>query len=122
MRTVKQINDAIWDSGRITQDCTKEEAAEFLLALKNEAWNNKMTLSVNSVRLLSDIAWSMASPQQRKIWEQWSNTVTETGPDLDISSAASVLGKKGGASKSNAKKKSSRDNGRLGGRPKKEKE
>jgi hypothetical protein len=37
----------------------------------------------------------------------------------DISQAAAALGKKGGASKSAAKRKASAENGKKGGRPKK---
>jgi hypothetical protein len=37
----------------------------------------------------------------------------------DVSSAAAIMGRKGGQSTSEAKKRASRENGRLGGRPKK---
>ena len=40
--------------------------------------------------------------------------------DADISKAASAFAKLGGSCKSDAKTKSSRENGKLGGRPKKE--
>jgi len=39
--------------------------------------------------------------------------------EINISAAASTLGRKGGLSKSPAKSAASRENGRLGGRPKK---
>lgn len=38
---------------------------------------------------------------------------------LAVSNAASLMGRKGGSSKSEAKKKASAENGKLGGRPKK---
>ncbi len=38
---------------------------------------------------------------------------------IDVSSAAAIMGKKGGQSTSPAKQRASRENGKLGGRPKK---
>lgn len=38
----------------------------------------------------------------------------------DVSAAAAIMGKRGGQSTSEAKKRASRENGRLGGRPKKD--
>jgi hypothetical protein len=38
---------------------------------------------------------------------------------MDINKAAATLGRKGGSAKSDAKAKASRENGKLGGRPKK---
>lgn len=43
----------------------------------------------------------------------------DTGYPSDISSAASILGRKGGASKSEAKSTAARVNGKKGGRPRK---
>ena len=43
------------------------------------------------------------------------------GDSLDISNSASAMGKKGGSAKTEAKSSASRTNGKLGGRPKKEK-
>lgn len=40
----------------------------------------------------------------------------------DVSAAAAIMGKKGGRSKSPTKQQASRTNGKLGGRPKKEKD
>jgi len=40
----------------------------------------------------------------------------------DVSAAAAIMGKKGGRSKSPSKQQASRTNGKLGGRPKKEKD
>ena len=40
---------------------------------------------------------------------------------MDASKAAAVLGRKGGKSRSAAKQAASRENGKLGGRPRKDK-
>ena len=41
----------------------------------------------------------------------------EKNTDVKISEAAAALGRKGGKSKSEAKAKAARENGKLGGRP-----
>lgn len=56
------------------------------------------------------------SEEEKPLFEKWQRSM----PPIDsIISAASALGKKGGSIKSDAKKKSSAENGKLGGRPKK---
>lgn len=47
--------------------------------------------------------------------------IAEDQPVGEIRAAAASLGRKGGQSKSEAKKKAVRENGRKGGRPKKKK-
>ncbi len=42
--------------------------------------------------------------------------ICENCLDVEISNIASIMGRKGGSSKSKAKQKSSRENGKLGGR------
>ncbi len=66
-------------------------------------------------------AWAMGkkrTPQEvelaRLYLSQWPD-----GPQVPHISAASTLGRKGGLSKSLAKSAASRENGKLGGRPKK---
>lgn len=68
-----------------------------------EAVMYAMTQS-NDIKEISDIATDYIEDMKKN----------ETG----IFDAASALGKKGGSAKSDAKKKSSAENGKLGGRPK----
>ena len=42
----------------------------------------------------------------------------KTDTEIDISEAARIMGRKGGISTSNAKKRASRENGKKGGYPK----
>ena len=61
----------------------------------------------------------------RELWDGLKSTwaeMTEEEKDLELSKlSAATLGRKGGSVKSERKTKSSRENGKLGGRPKKEK-
>lgn len=123
--TVKQIKDAIRASGRITQDCTLDEAAALLIAIRDEAWDNKLQLSPVNAGVLLDIAWSLSNKAQRKGWGKWADNVLPDSPDLDLSQYLSTIGKKGGSSTSDKKRKSSADNlararaeGKKGGYPK----
>ena len=53
------------------------------------------------------------------IMQKWITHLYAMMGFADASKAAAELGRKGGSSKSSAKQKSSRENGKLGGRPKK---
>lgn len=58
-----------------------------------------------------------ATPDELEMLKQWVSTVMFL-LGVDDTSAAAELGRKGGLSTSDAKKKSSRENGKKGGRPK----
>lgn len=91
---------------KVVSEMTPAEIAQFIIYLREEAYNNKLQLSPVTVGYLADIAYNLASPQSRREWER---------------SIASILGTKGGSKTSEAKAAAARENGRKGGRPKKEK-
>lgn len=88
---------------RVPGDMTLDEMAQFVLYLRDEAYDNKLQLSPVTVGYLADIAYALASPSKKEGWEK---------------SVAALLGAKGGASRSEAKIKAVRENGKKGGRPK----
>lgn len=60
-----------------------------------------------------------ATPQEFEMLKQWVDLINFFV--TNSSSAAAALGSKGGSATSEAKKRAARDNGRKGGRPRKEK-
>lgn len=93
-------HEYITSLGKIAAELSPQEAAQFLLYMRDEAYDNKLTISPVTVSCLADIAYSLSGPLARKQW-------------------AAQLGQMGGASTSDAKREASRENGKRGGRPRK---
>lgn len=88
---------------KIPAQLTPNEVAQFIIYLRDEAYNNELRLSPVTVGYLADIAYGLASPLSQRQWEK---------------TTAAALGQKGGVSTSEAKQRAARLNGRKGGRPK----
>ncbi len=73
-------------------------------------------LNAEFERRFSAGEWGNADRHEAEQW--FSDEVARRS----VSIAAAMLGRKGGLSKSKAKKRSSRENGKLGGRPRKKSE
>lgn len=109
--TLKNIIDKINNSGRTIQDATRKEVVEILDIVANDIMSGNTTiLHANAIIA---IRHSMMTMPERMI--------DGIKNESELSSMASALGRKGGLSRSKAKQKSSRENGKLGGRPRKQK-
>lgn len=99
-KTMQQVLDQIHAEERLTQDATRQEQIELLGLIANDVMTGKTTVLHGSVLL--DLRHSLMSEAER---------------ERDYKQTAADLGRLGGASKSPAKQRSSRLNGKLGGRP-----
>ena len=105
---------ALEDAG-IYNDLTQEQQA-VVITLMQKAYRNGQAHQ-GAEKIDNDAVWLDGVGGLEK---QPDGTWKLTMPDRGIDKlAAAELGRKGGLSTSEAKKKSSRDNGKLGGRPKK---
>lgn len=108
MRTLKQIIDKVHAEGRTGLDLTKRETIDAIGAIAQDIMVGKTTIMHGNV--LEQIRFSMMSDSERDA--DYKQTEGE------LSQIAASLGEKGGKAKSDAKTKSSRENGKKGGRPK----
>lgn len=115
MKTLKDFIDKIHASDRITQDMTKKEAIECLDIIAQDMMSGKSTL-LHANTILAIRHGMMSASEQKADYSKNENEL--------LAMSASALGKKGGSSTSDAKKKSSADNlararaeGKKGGRP-----
>lgn len=107
MTTLKDFIDRIHTSGRIPQEMTKKEIIECLDIIAQDALTGKVT--ANHGRILLDARYILMSKNERD--------ADYDKAEKELSEMASALGKKGGLSTSPAKRKSSAENGKKGGRP-----
>lgn len=108
MKTLNNFLTKIHDSGRIAQDMTKKEMIDCLEIIADDMMTGKSTL-LHANTLLS-IRHGMMPGSER--------TADYAKNEKELEKAASVLGKKGGSAKSDAKTKAVRENAKLGGWPK----
>lgn len=97
-------------------EMTLDEAAKSLLIIRDELYDNKFIANPVMVSHILDVAWLLSSPKARGQWEINANKKIE---DL-ISEHAATMGRKGGSVKSDRKAAASRENGKKGGRPRKQ--
>lgn len=108
---------AALEEASIYNDLTQEQQA-IIIRLMQQAYRNGQA-SQGAEKIDSDAVWLDGVGGLEK---QPDGTWKLTMPDKGIDKlAASELGRKGGSVTSDAKKQSSRDNGKLGGRPRKNK-
>lgn len=109
MKNLKEFIEKINSSNRVTQEMTKKEIIDCLEIIAQDALEGKV--KAYHGKILIDIRYALMSDSER-------NT-DYNKVEKELTVMASTLGRKGGSVKSDAKKKSSAENGKLGGRPKK---
>lgn len=88
---------------KVASELTTNEIAQFILYMRDEIYDNKLQVSPATLSYLADIAHRLCDNDSKSNW-------------------ASSMGAIGGSAKTKAKSRASRENGKLGGRPKKEAE
>jgi len=106
---LKKIIDKINDSGRITNEMSREEMIDCLDAIANDITSNNTTLL--HANTLIAIRHGLMNKAER--------FVDYAKSEAELKIMAQSLGRKGGQSTSEAKQKASRENGKKGGRPRK---
>lgn len=99
-RTYKQFMDALWQSGRIEQQATREEIIEVLGIIADDMMRGEAT--VNEANTLIAVRYALQNNSERSV--EYNR----------IRQAAVVLG----SQTSEAKARAARENGKRGGRPK----
>jgi len=112
--TIFEFRKNLFANDRGPDDMSLDEAAQSLLIIREELYDNKFIANPVMASHILDIAWLLSSPAARKTWE----INSQKAVDDMVTSYASEMGRKGGSAKSPAKQSASRENGKKGGRPK----
>jgi len=107
-KVLQEVVAKIHDRGEIVMFATKRELADVLLAIREMAYANKGQLTGLAMHYLTDVQAALRTPEDN---ERIANEAIAT-----LESAAATMGRKGGL----AKKPTSAENGKKGGRPRKQ--
>ena len=86
--------------GKVTSELTTDEIAQFVIYMRDELYDNKLQASPATLGYLADIAHQLCDNNSKSNW-------------------AANMGSIGGSAKTESKTSASRENGKLGGRPRK---